>query len=168
MDQLPLAHPKPGTWPATQAGALTWKGTGDFWVCRPDAQPTEPCRPGLNSRNLLTSHLGSHFAVSSNTLFPWTQESLSSHFGPSSIPYLLFLPPPLPPFFLPLKHQVLKDMGEAFLKCLLCVSCFLKNVTLSHVFLTITLRRLSIFPIYRWINGGSRWTHLPEIVCHCN
>ena len=30
-DQLPLAHPHPGTWPATQAYALTGNRTGDLW-----------------------------------------------------------------------------------------------------------------------------------------
>ena len=34
IDQLPLAHPKLGTWPATQACALTGNHTGDPSVHR--------------------------------------------------------------------------------------------------------------------------------------
>ena len=35
IDLLPLAHPQLGTWPATQACALTRNQTGDLSVCRP-------------------------------------------------------------------------------------------------------------------------------------
>ena len=37
--QLPLAHPQPGTWPATQACDLTGNRTGDPWVCRQAPNP---------------------------------------------------------------------------------------------------------------------------------
>ena len=36
---LPLAHPLLGTWPATQACALTGNRTGDPTVCRPVLNP---------------------------------------------------------------------------------------------------------------------------------
>ena len=36
---LPLEHPLLGTWPATQACALTGNGTGDPLVCRPVLNP---------------------------------------------------------------------------------------------------------------------------------
>ena len=41
---LPLVHPLLGTWPATQASALTGNRTSDPLVCR-QAQSTEPCQP---------------------------------------------------------------------------------------------------------------------------
>ena len=44
---LPLAHFQLGTWPATQACALTGNLNGDLLVvCRPGTQPTEPHQPG--------------------------------------------------------------------------------------------------------------------------
>ena len=34
IDQLPLAQPKLGTWPITQARALTGSQTSNLWICR--------------------------------------------------------------------------------------------------------------------------------------
>ena len=45
-DRLPLARPALGTWPTTQACALTGNQTRDLSVCWP-TQPTEPQQPGL-------------------------------------------------------------------------------------------------------------------------
>ena len=45
---LPLTHPQLGTWPTTQACALTGNPTGDLLVHRPALIP-EPQQPGLNS-----------------------------------------------------------------------------------------------------------------------
>ena len=39
IHQLPLAHPQPRTWPATQACALTEKGTGGLSVCGTKPSP---------------------------------------------------------------------------------------------------------------------------------
>ena len=39
MDQLLLAHLPLGTWPATQACALTGNRTSDLLVCRPALNP---------------------------------------------------------------------------------------------------------------------------------
>ena len=39
MDWLPLTCPQLGTWPLTQACALTGNRTGDLWVCRPALNP---------------------------------------------------------------------------------------------------------------------------------
>ena len=39
MDQLPLAHLQTGTWPATQACALTKNQTGDLSVCGTVSNP---------------------------------------------------------------------------------------------------------------------------------
>ena len=39
MDRLPLVHPTLGTWPATQACALTGNQTGDPLVLRPELSP---------------------------------------------------------------------------------------------------------------------------------
>ena len=39
MDWLPLTRPQLGTWPLTQACALTGNRTGDLWVCRPALNP---------------------------------------------------------------------------------------------------------------------------------
>ena len=39
IDQLPLAHPQKGTWPATQGCALTGKGASDLLVCCPVLGP---------------------------------------------------------------------------------------------------------------------------------
>ena len=39
INQLPLARPLLGTWPATQACALTGNPTGDSLVCRPVLNP---------------------------------------------------------------------------------------------------------------------------------
>ena len=39
IDQLLLAHPQQGTWPTTQACALTGSGTCDLSVCRPALIP---------------------------------------------------------------------------------------------------------------------------------
>ena len=36
---LPLTRPLLGTWPATQACALTGNGASDPWVCRPALNP---------------------------------------------------------------------------------------------------------------------------------
>ena len=44
-DQLPLAQLQVGTWPATQACALTGNQIGDFSVCR--LAPMEPHLTGL-------------------------------------------------------------------------------------------------------------------------
>ena len=44
---LPLACPLLGTWPATQACALTGNRTGDPSVRRPALNPTEPHEPGI-------------------------------------------------------------------------------------------------------------------------
>ena len=43
---LPLERPLLGTWPATQACALTGNQTGDFGS-QASTQSTEPCQPGL-------------------------------------------------------------------------------------------------------------------------
>ena len=39
VDRLPLTHHHPGTWPTTQACALTGNRTGDLLVCRPALNP---------------------------------------------------------------------------------------------------------------------------------
>ena len=39
IDWLPLAHPQPGTWRTTQAGALTGNQTSDPLVHRPALSP---------------------------------------------------------------------------------------------------------------------------------
>ena len=39
IDQLPLTHPQMGTWPATQACALTGNGTSDLSIHRPALNP---------------------------------------------------------------------------------------------------------------------------------
>ena len=39
IDQLPLAHPQPGTWPTTQACALIGNLTGNLSVPRPALNP---------------------------------------------------------------------------------------------------------------------------------
>ena len=44
---LPLVYPSPGTWPATQACALTGNRTGDPLIHRPALSP-EPHQPGLS------------------------------------------------------------------------------------------------------------------------
>ena len=45
IDQLPLIYPQLGTWPATQASALTSNQTGDLSL-QADAQSTELYQPG--------------------------------------------------------------------------------------------------------------------------
>ena len=45
---LPLGRPQLGTWPASQACALTGSQTGDVLVlCSPVLNPTEPHQPGF-------------------------------------------------------------------------------------------------------------------------
>ena len=44
---LPLEHPLLGTWPTTEACALTGNQTGDPFVCRCCTQSTEPHQPGM-------------------------------------------------------------------------------------------------------------------------
>ena len=39
IDQLPLTHPQPETWSATQACALIRNLTGDLWICRMTPNP---------------------------------------------------------------------------------------------------------------------------------
>ena len=39
MDWLPLTYPQAGTWPASQACALTGNQTIDLFVCRPAFNP---------------------------------------------------------------------------------------------------------------------------------
>ena len=39
VDQLPLTHSQLGTWPTTQACALTGNRTSDLCVCRPALNP---------------------------------------------------------------------------------------------------------------------------------
>ena len=43
---LPLVHPLLGTWPATQACALTGNRTGNALVCRPVLNPLSPTSQG--------------------------------------------------------------------------------------------------------------------------
>ena len=47
IDQLPLTRPQLGTWPATQACALTGDGTSDLWVGRLALNPLSHTRQGL-------------------------------------------------------------------------------------------------------------------------
>ena len=46
INRLPLTCPQPGTWPATQARALTRNWTSYPFALWDDAQPTEPCWSG--------------------------------------------------------------------------------------------------------------------------
>ena len=46
---LPLEHPLPGTWPATQACALTGNQTSDPLVCRMALNPRSPASQGSTS-----------------------------------------------------------------------------------------------------------------------
>ena len=39
IDRLPLTHPQLGTWPTTQACALTGNRTGDLSLCRMTLNP---------------------------------------------------------------------------------------------------------------------------------
>ena len=45
---LSLVHPQLGTWPATQACALTGNRTGDPFALQSGAQSTQPHQPGHN------------------------------------------------------------------------------------------------------------------------
>ena len=47
-DQLPLIYPQPGTWPTTQACALTGNRTSDLSVCRPVLNPVSHTSQGSN------------------------------------------------------------------------------------------------------------------------
>ena len=48
-DGLPFTHPGLGTWPATQACALTWNWTSDLSSLQAGVQSTEPHQPGLTT-----------------------------------------------------------------------------------------------------------------------
>ena len=49
MDRLPLTCPQLGTWPTTQACALTGNRTGQPFGLQDDAQSTEPHQSGWRS-----------------------------------------------------------------------------------------------------------------------
>ena len=53
---LPLVGSQLGTWPATQACALTGNRTRDPFALQSRAQSTEPCQPGLNGNFLNKSY----------------------------------------------------------------------------------------------------------------
>ena len=59
---LPLVHPLLGTWPATQAYALTGDQTGDTWFVG-STQPTEPHQPGHNTDKVFYSEKLTFFVV---------------------------------------------------------------------------------------------------------
>ena len=44
---MPLTHPQLGTWPTTQARALTGNRTGHLLVCRPELNPLSHTSQGL-------------------------------------------------------------------------------------------------------------------------
>ena len=52
---LPLMRPLLGTWPATQACALTGNRKGDPFASQSSTQSTEPYQPGLRCILLLSS-----------------------------------------------------------------------------------------------------------------
>ena len=52
IDLLPLMHPQPGTWPATQARALTRNRTSDFSVCSVMPNPQNHSSQGCNWNSL--------------------------------------------------------------------------------------------------------------------
>ena len=57
---LPLMYPPPGTWPATQACALTGNRTSDPLICRPAFNPLSHTSQGVFDS--LTEHIFSfHF-----------------------------------------------------------------------------------------------------------
>ena len=58
-DRLPLAHPQLGTWPATQACALTENRTADPLVCRPALNPLSHTSHGY--KMLIKIYLTGHF-----------------------------------------------------------------------------------------------------------
>ena len=49
-DQLPLAWPQPGTWPKTQACALTGNQTSNHWVHRPALNPLSHTSQGKKQK----------------------------------------------------------------------------------------------------------------------
>ena len=54
---LPLVHPLLGTWPATQACALTGNQTGDPLVCKPVLNPLSHTTQGKNFNQFLVSDI---------------------------------------------------------------------------------------------------------------
>ena len=49
IDQLPLTCPQLGTWPATQACAMTRNPTGVLSVCKPAHKPLSNTSQGCNA-----------------------------------------------------------------------------------------------------------------------
>ena len=60
-DQLPLACPQLGTWPATQACALTGNQTSDPSDLQASTHSKEPHQRGLNNR-LLKESVSRHYS----------------------------------------------------------------------------------------------------------
>ena len=62
---LPLTHPQPGTWPATQACALTGNRTSDLSVFRPALNPLSHTS---QDRKASILKVGSQYTLFSNIL----------------------------------------------------------------------------------------------------
>ena len=58
IDWLPLVRPLLGTWPATQACALTGTQTGDLSVCRPVLNPLSHTSQGMTVSLRCKSSIG--------------------------------------------------------------------------------------------------------------
>ena len=73
ISRLPLTHPQPRTWPATQACALTGNGTSDLLVCGMKPNPLNHTSQGHNVNfkdySLLEPSLTICFLIPSGTKF---------------------------------------------------------------------------------------------------
>ena len=67
INWLPLAHPQLGTWPTTQACALTGNRTGDILVRRPTLNPLSHTRKGSTSFNIYKNSYSSIWYVCQKT-----------------------------------------------------------------------------------------------------
>ena len=68
IDRLPLAHPRPGTWPSTQTCALTGNQTGDLLVLRPALSPLSHISQG---KKINFKKASEHWVMRDKTLWTW-------------------------------------------------------------------------------------------------
>ena len=64
---LPLMHPSPGTWPATQACALTRSQTGNPLVCRPALNPPSHTSQGSSHIFIFKTLIKLYLLLAQNT-----------------------------------------------------------------------------------------------------
>ena len=151
INWLPLTCPQLGTWPATQACALTRNWTCDILVCRPVLSPL--------------SHTGQsfHFVfnvnswITSSTAYPRSIPPLHSIFVPNTSSLGLLITPPL---FLWLSEErgvTVSFLSESSLPEVECSPCGVSKMETCFACITNTDESGATFPLVL----GTAWP-VPE------